>query len=284
MPTQTPKEGASRRDFLALAAATAAATAATGLGTAAAASRERRLKLGIASYSLRKFPLERVLEVCRHLDVRYLTLKDMHLPLTDTPAQIQQALREIEAAGITLMGGGVIYMKNDPAAARKAFEYARLARFPLIVGAPDPDALDLVEGLAREFDMRVAVHNHGPEDKSYPAPQDAYALIKGRDARIGLCIDVGHTMRAGVEPVAAVRECRDRVFDLHLKDLAVKTDKDSQVPVGRGVLDVPGLFRALLEIGFSGHAALEYEIEPDDPVAGMRESLAYMRGVLDGLA
>ena len=274
---------ASRRGFIAAAAGALAATALPPL-PARASRGERRLKLGVASYSLRKFPLERALEICRELDARYITLKDMHLPRTASPAEIAAARKQIEAAGVTVLGGGVIYMKNDPAQVRKDFEYARLAGFPVIVAAPDPDALDLVEGLAKEFDQRIAIHNHGPEDKSYPAPQDAYALIRNRDARLGLCIDVGHTVRAGKDPAGAVRECRDRVYDMHLKDLRVTTDKDSQVAVGRGALDIPGILRALLEIGFSGHAALEYEIEADAPVAGMRESLGYMRGVLDGLA
>ena len=128
--------------------------------------------------------------------------------------------------------------------------------------------LDQVEGLAKEFDIKVAIHNHGPEDKLYPAPGDAYKLIQKRDKRMGLCIDVGHTVRCGVEPHVAVKECRGRLFDLHLKDLKSKTDKDSQVRVGRGALDVPAIFRALLAIPFAGHVALEYEVDAEDPRAG----------------
>jgi sugar phosphate isomerase/epimerase len=273
----------SRRRFLTVGAASGLAAALPRAVGALPAGAERRLKLGVASYSLRKFPLDRVLEIAKELDVRHLTFKDMHLPRTVPLAETAATRKKIEAAGITIMGGGVITMKNEPAQVRKDFEYARAAGFPLIVASPEPAALDLVEGLVREFDLRVAIHNHGPEDKDYPAPQDAYQLIRDRDRRLGLCIDIGHTVRAGVDPVAAVRECRDRVYDLHLKDLRVKTERDSQVPVGRGVLDIPGLLRALLEIGFTGHAALEYEIDEDAPVPGMRESLGYLRGILDTL-
>ena len=114
--------------------------------------------------------------------------------------------------------------------------------------------------MVREFDIKVGIHNHGPEDKFFPAPQDAYRLLKGRDPRMGLCMDIGHTTRAGVDPVATVDECKDRLLDIHVKDLRVKTDRDSQCEVGKGVLDIPGLFRALLKIGFAGHVGLEYEI------------------------
>ena len=249
-----------------------------------AAPRARRLRLGVASYSLRKLSLDQALSACQALDVHDITLKDMHLPLASAPAEIDAAVAKARAAGVALAGVGVIYMKKDEKQVRANFEYARRAGAPVIVAGPDPDALDLVEGLAREFDLKVAIHNHGPEDKLYPAPQDAYRLIRNRDARLGLCVDVGHTVRCGVEPQAAIRECRDRVFDVHLKELRVKTDRDSQVRVGRGALDVPAILAALVEIDFSGHAALEYEIDADDPVPGMTESLGYLRGALDALA
>jgi sugar phosphate isomerase/epimerase len=134
-----------------------------------------------------------------------------------------------------------------------------------------------------EFGIKVAIHNHGPEDKFFPAPQDAMKRLSGRDKRFGLCIDIGHTARAGVDPVKAVVECKDRLLDMHLKDLKDKTAKDSQTEVGKGVLDFPGLFRALREIGFTGHAGLEYEINADDPFVGIKESFAYMHGVLAAL-
>jgi sugar phosphate isomerase/epimerase len=130
----------------------------------------------------------------------------------------------------------------------------------------------------------VAIHNHGPEDKWWPRPQDAYAAVKSRDARLGLCIDIGHTLRTGTDPIQACRACRDRFYDMHVKDLAVKTDEKSQTEVGRGVIDFPALFKTLLEIGYSGQVGLEYEINSKNPLPGMIESIAYMRGVLAAAA
>jgi sugar phosphate isomerase/epimerase len=238
------------------------------------------LKLGLASYSVRKFTLDQALEMCKEMGLRYINLKDVHLPMTDSPEAILAARKKIEAAGLTIMGGGTITLKNDPAQVRKAFEYARQAGFPLMVAAPEPEAFDVIEKMIQEFGIKVAIHNHGPEDKSFPAPQDALKKLSGRDPRFGLCMDIGHATRAGVDPVRSVDECKERLLDLHVKDLKDKTDRDSQTEVGKGVLDIPGLFRALRKIGFNGHVGLEYEINADNPLVGMKESFAYMRGVL----
>jgi sugar phosphate isomerase/epimerase len=237
----------------------------------------------VASYSLRKFNLDQALAMCREMEVRYINFKDVHLPMTDTPEALKAARVKVEAAGLTIMGGGTITLKNDEAQLRQAFTYAKGAGFPLMVVAPEPAAFDLIEKMVREFDIKVAIHNHGPEDKSFPAPQDAMKKLAGRDKRFGLCMDIGHATRAGVDPVKTVDECKERLLDLHVKDLKVKTDKDSQTEVGKGVLDIPGLFRALRKIAFTGHVGLEYEINAENPLVGMKESFAYMRGVLSAL-
>ncbi len=278
--------GLSRRAFLGTTAATAAWTA-SGRNASAQTGASRPaggpLKLGVASYSLREFPLDRALEMAKALGISYMTFKDVHIPRTDPPETTRALRARIEAAGITIMGGGTITLPNDPAQIKKDFEYAKHAGFPLIFVAPDPAALDTIEQMARTYDIKVAIHNHGPEDKHWPRPHDAYAAIKSRDKRLGLCIDVGHTLRTGTDPVQSCRDFKDRLYDLHVKDLRVKTDRDSQVEVGRGVIDVPGLFRTLIDIGYQGQVGLEYEINAKDPMPGMAESLAYMRGVMAGM-
>jgi sugar phosphate isomerase/epimerase len=241
------------------------------------------LKLGVASYSCRKFTLDQTLDMAKVLGIKHMTFKDVHLPRTDPPETTRALRAKIEAAGITIMGGGTITLPNDAAQIRKDFEYAKNAGFPLIFIAPEPAALDTIEQMAKEFDIKAAIHNHGPEDKHWPRPEDAYEAIKSRDKRLGLCIDVGHTTRTGTDPVQACRQFRDRLYDMHVKDLAVKTDRDSQVAVGRGVIDFPALLRTLVDIGYQGQVGLEYEIHEDDPLPGMIESLAYLRGVLAGI-
>jgi sugar phosphate isomerase/epimerase len=274
----------SRRQFFTTttAAAAAAWTALrrSGVDAAGLAPSSDALKLGVASYSMREFSLDQALEMARTLGVTRMTFKDVHVPRTDPPEATRALRAKIEAAGITIMGGGTITIPNNPAQIEKEFVYAKNAGFPLIYVDPEPAALDTVERLAKSYDVRVAIHNHGPEDKRWPRPQDAYTAIKSRDKRLGLCIDVGHTTRTGTDAVQACRECRDRLYDMHVKDLASKTEKESQVEVGRGVIDFPALFRTLIEIGYQGQVGLEYEINAKNPLAGMIESMAYMRGVL----
>jgi sugar phosphate isomerase/epimerase len=239
-----------------------------------------RLTLGIASYSFREFTLDQALDMAKTLGVTHMTFKDVHLPRTDPPEATRALRAKIQAAGITIVGGGTITITNDPVQIKKEFEYAKNAGFPMIYTSPVPEALDTLEQLAKTYDIKVAIHNHGPEDKLWPRPQDAYAAVKSRDRRLGLCVDIGHTIRTGTDPVQACREVRDRLYDMHVKDLTVKTDEKSETKVGRGVIDFPALFRTLIEIGYKGQVGLEYEIEPKNPLPGMIESMAYMRGVL----
>jgi sugar phosphate isomerase/epimerase len=276
-----------RRDFFGTAATAASWTLVAGAARAAtpppAPPTAAKLTLGLASYSVREFSLDQALAWAKELGVTHMTFKDVHLPRTDPPETTRALSAKIKAAGITIMGGGTISMPNDPAQIKKDFEYAKNAGFPMIYIDPDPAALDVIERMAKEYDIRVAIHNHGPEEKDYPAPADAYAAVKSRDTRLGLCIDIGHTLRTGTDPVKACRDFRDRLYDMHVKDLAVKTDKGSQVAVGRGVIDFPALFRTLIDIGYTGQVGLEYEINAKNPMPGIIESMAYMRGVLAAL-
>jgi sugar phosphate isomerase/epimerase len=272
----------SRRQFFGGLAATAAWPLLSRVADASPAlpGKDAPLKLGLASYSMREFTLDQALDMAKQMGVKYMTFKDVHVPRTDPPEKTRALRAKIEAAGITIMGGGTITIPNDAAQIKKEFEYAKNAGFPLIYTDPEPAALDTIEKMVKEYDIRCVIHNHGPEDKRWPRPQDAYAAVKSRDKRLGLCIDVGHTTRTGTDAVKACRECRDRLYDMHVKDLLATTDKESQTEVGRGVIDFPGLFKTLIEIGYQGQVGLEYEINAKNPMPGMIESMAYMRGVL----
>jgi inosose dehydratase len=244
----------------------------------------RGLKMGVASYSLRKFTLDQALAMTRELGLKYICLKDVHLPLRSTRAQRHEARRKVEAAGLTLLGGGVIYIKNKPEQIRNIFEYARDAGMPTIVCSPDHDALDAVEKMAKEYDIRMAIHNHGPTDKLYPSPLDAFRMVKDRDEHMGVCLDVGHTVHLGEDPVADIEKCSSRLYDFHIKDVSEATPNGKDRIVGQGIIDIPGVLKELLQIKFSGHLGLEFEMDPNNPMPGMKESLAYIRKVLAKLA
>ena len=279
VPTTFAEEnGSRRREFLTTVAAASLVPQMTGRAAAAAppAAVPEQLKLGVASYSLRKFPFDKALEMTKACDVKYINFKDVHLPRTDSPEAIRAARAKAEAAGFTIMGGGTItwakkgetWQPSDAEQVRKDFEYAKLAGMPLIVAAPGFDSLDTVEKMAKEFDIKVAIHNHGPEDKFFPSPYDVYKRVKDRDKHMGLCVDIGHTWRAGVDPTKAILELHDRVYDLHVKDLSNLKERDSQVIVGKGAIDFPALFRALVKIGYAGHVGLEYGDRCRQSVAG----------------
>jgi len=244
----------------------------------------RGLKLGVASYSLRKFTLDQAISMTAELGLKYIGLKSVHLDFTSTPAQLREAQEKIRAAGLTLLGGGVIYFRKvDEQEIRGIFEYAKGAGMPTIVCSPVPASLDFIEKMAVEYDIVVAIHNHGPGDKNYPLPLDAWRMVEHRDARMGICMDVGHTVRVGGDPIVAIRRCAPRLYDFHLKDVSLAAPNGEHVVFGRGVIDLPAVLRALLEVKFAGHLQIEYEATPDDPLPGMKESVAYLRKVMAAL-
>jgi len=252
-----------------------------------AADREHGLRLGIATYSTRNMSLEDTITTCKLLRLTNAGPYKSHLPCeTGTVDECRAAAEKFHAAGITLTGSGVVNFKNDEAACRRAFDNARAAGLVAIVCKPDRDALPLVEKLAKEYDQRLAIHNHGPEDKVYPSPADAWNAVKSLDPHIGLCIDVGHAARAGADPAAAIRDYAARVYDVHMKDsLAVPgAQKDIPAEVGAGRLDIRGILRALLDIKYAGVVAFEYEKVAANPVTGLAESVGYVRGMLASLA
>ncbi|HZR21274.1 MAG TPA: sugar phosphate isomerase/epimerase [Verrucomicrobiae bacterium] len=238
------------------------------------------LKLGMASYTFRKFSLDQAIAMSKEAGAVSISLKDFHLPYKSSPAERQEARRKVESGGLVLASGGVIYMKNNEEEIRRFFEYAKDAGMPTIVCSPDTDALDTVEKMVKEYNIRIAIHNHGPGDKKYPSPLDVLRLVKDRDERMGICIDVGHTVRIGEDPVEAIHQCAKRLYDFHIKDETEATAKGKPIPVGQGVIDIVGVLKALLEIQYAFNIGLEYEDKENDPMPGVIESFGYMRGVL----
>jgi sugar phosphate isomerase/epimerase len=275
----------SRRDFV---RSTALATAALSapLNSRSDTTVHRAIRLGLASYTFRKFTRAQLIGFMKQLNVFDLNAKDAkdHLPMD--PQAEQAALADYAASGIKLHAAGAIsFSKPDEADIRGKFEYAKRAGIGTIVaGDPTPETLPIVEKFAREYDIRIAIHNHGPEDKLWPSPLDVLKAVKNMDARMGCCIDVGHTVRAGTDVVDAIHRAGPRLFNMHMKDLADFKDKQSQVAVGEGKMPVKKIFEELIEINYPGFVDLEYEVHEDDPMPGVISSFAYMRGVLAGMA
>jgi len=271
-----------RREFLQVAALGAAACCGLEAGCASAqpaATGKPKFELGLASYTFRKFDLDKTLAMTRRVGLKHIAFKDFHLPMNSTPEQIQAAAAKARDAGLDLYGGGVIYMKNE-AEVNRAFEYAKTAGMRVIIGVPEHTLLPLVDKKVKEYDIKVAIHNHGPGDKVYPLPSSVYEKVKDLDPRIGLCNDIGHTVRSGLDPAATIIEFGDRLFDVHIKDENAATAKGSPVELGRGVIDIPSVMRALVKIGYAGCVSFEYEKDENDPLPGLAESVGYARGVM----
>ena len=241
-------------------------------------------KLGVASYSLRNFPRQQAIEMTRSLGVRYINFKSVHLDYNAPPSEFASAREQLAAAGLELVGGGMITFETDTDdGVKKYFEYAKAAGMPVIVCTCKATMLPRIEKFARQYDIKIAIHNHGPEDPNFPSPYDVLKAVKGMDPRIGLCIDWGHTVRAGADVVRATADAGARLHDMHAKDLRDFSSVDSQCVVGEGKMPVAEIFRQLRSMRYPGYVNLEYEIEPDNPLPGMKQSIAYMRGVVSGL-
>lgn len=236
-------------------------------------------ELGLASYTFRKFGLDQTLTMTRQLGLKYIALKSFHLPLENTSAEIKTVAAKVKRAGLKLYGGGVIYM-NSEAEVHRAFDYARAAGMQVIIGVPKPELLGLVNKKVAHYNIKVAIHNHGPGDMVYPTPQSAYERIKDLDERLGLCIDIGHTLRAGVDPSESARKYADRLLDVHIKDISEAAAQGTTVEIGRGAIDIPKFVRTLLKIGYTGVVSFEFEKDEQDPLPGLAESVGYVKGVL----
>lgn len=241
------------------------------------------LKIGVATYTLRNIPTDDAIKAIRRVGLDYASVKDVHLPFKATLEERQAIIAKFKAAGITPLSCGNIGMGNNEAAIRNFFQYAKEAGIPTIVCTPDPNALPILDQMVKEFDIRIAIHNHGPEEKRYPTPYEAMRQIEKLDPRVGLCIDVGHTQRGGADPVKAIQDCKDRLFDIHLKDIHQADGNGRPVEVGRGVLDIRRILEALIVVGFTGNVGFEYEKDANDPLPGLAESVGYVRGILAGL-
>lgn len=271
----------------ALSAACAAIDPLSSLASAPDASDDKQfhgLRVGVCSYSLRSFPLAETLQDTKRLGVRYLSLKEVHLPLTSTADERREVRKQAEDLGLSITSCGVIYLKSDETQMHQALDYVRDLGASVAVVGVSRDQLPMLDKVIRNYELKAAIHNHGPKDPRFPSPLEVYEAIKGLDRRIGLCMDIGHTFRMHEDLVADVKKTHDRLYSMHFKDLESDRIDAKGVPVGTGVLPIIPLLRELVQSAYKEEIQLEYEVEPKDPLPGMAESLGFMRGTLQGMS
>ena len=247
---------ANRRNFIKATGLGIAAAAVPGLATASVSQSESSksefgFQLGVASYSLREFTQEQALDMTLRCGINQIAFKSMHLPLDSDKETIKKAVTLCKQKGVNLYGGGVIYMKTKEEA-DQAFEYAKTAEMKMIVGVPNHELLEYVEGKVKEYDIKLAIHNHGPGDLVYPSAESAYLKIKNMDKRMGLCIDIGHTKRINRNPEQDVKDYFDRVLDIHIKDVTAATAEGKTCIIGRGIINFPSFMKSLVKLGVAG--------------------------------
>lgn len=248
------------------------------LATTAGAQDEQPIKVGMAGYTFVNFDLDYTLAALEKLDVRYLCVKDFHLPLDATDEQMEAFRQKLAAKNVTPYAVGPIYMRSEQAI-DGAFDYAKRLGVKMIVAVPNLELLPYVNRKVQEYDMRIAIHLHGPDMVLFPDATDAWSHVRDLDPRMGICMDVGHDLRAGADPVADIVKYHSRIFDVHIKDVTAPTKEGTGIELGRGLIDFPALVKTLREVEYNGICSLEYEKDMKDPMIGIAESIGFFKGV-----
>jgi len=237
-------------------------------------------KVAIAGYTFVHFNLDETLKMMEEVDVHYLCIKDFHLPLNSTDEQIAEFHAKLAKHNVTGYAVGPIYMKTTEEVDR-AFDYAKRVGVKLIVGVPNHELLPYINEKVKEYDFKYAIHLHGPDIKLYPNATDVYEHVKNLDSRIGMCLDIGHNLRDGHDPIADLKKYKNRVFDIHMKNTTAASKEGKTGEIGRGVINIPAFVKMLRKVKYSGACSLEYERNMKAPLAGIAESIGYFRGVID---
>ena len=240
------------------------------------------LKLGIAGYSFIKLSVEDAITITRKTGITEISIKDKHIPLSTTKEEALAIIEKFKKNGINIYAAGMITMKTEQEIDR-AFDYAKNIGVGMIIASPDISLLKYLEQKVVESNIKIAIHNGGPEDKWYPTPKAVFDNIKNYDNRIGLCFDTGHAQRAGINPIEAYNQYAEKVLDIHIKDVEAAKVDAQEVELGRGIIDIPALVSSLYRQRYSGRCSIEYQKNLDEPLEGIAESVGYFKGVCKAL-
>jgi inosose dehydratase len=242
-------------------------------------------QLGIQLYSLREFPLDVALQHAKEIGFKQVEFYGGMFAIDSSDEKIEGVVKQVQSLGLKISAHGVNGFGKDAAANRKVFEFAKKAGIKTISADPTPEAFDSLNGLVKEFDIRIAIHNHGPNHR-YNKAVDVLRAIDGKDERIGACADLGHFIRSGERPTDVIRLLKGRLYGIHLKDFAEMQDKTQGVILGKGHLNCSEVFEALQQAKFpeDGALSLEYEENPKDPIADIRECYAIASKALSSVS
>lgn len=237
-------------------------------------------KMGIQSYSLRGYEVDEALAKSKELGLKYWESFRNHLPMTDDSRKLAEYKQKLDDHGITLMAYGVQRFTKNTDENRKQFEFARAMGITSLSADPDPDSFDSLDKLVEEYKVNIAIHNHGPGAR-FDKIESVVKAIANHHERIGACVDTGHFLRSDESPVAAIKAFGPRTYGVHLKDVKNLPDGKKQFTVlGKGDLDIVGCLKELAKLRYEHCMALEYEENPKDPIADIRECMAAVQAAV----
>ena len=276
--------GITRRQFLGAGAAAVGAAA----WPMAIEADERKdayggFTMGVQSYCFREFNTEEALKRTRDLGLHNMEFYQKHAPLGSTPAQIEALLRLCREYGVAPIAYGVQGFTKNHERNQRIFEFGKALGINTFSADPDPDSFDSLDKLVSEYRIAIAIHPHGPSGGKlhrWYCAEGILAAVKDHDPLIGSCLDTGHLIRAAqlgkkLDPAEQIRIMGPRNFGIHLKDH--DNQRRTDVVYGKGVLDVPGVLRALKDVKFRGHISIEYEAHPENPSPDMQACLEVLK-------
>jgi inosose dehydratase len=232
--------------------------------------------LGVQSYTFRSFGWKDALKRTKQVGLEYWEAYPGHLPVATDQKVLDEYRSELKSAGVTLMAYGVMGFTDNAEHNRLYFQFAKQMGIGTISADPAPESLAQLSELVEEFGINIAIHNHGPGAR-YDKVEDVQKAMEGRHERIGACVDTGHYLRSGVDPVGAIKTFGKRVYGVHLKDFV---DKNTEAITGDGKLDIEGVLRALMANDYEGILAIEYEMNPEKVVPDLEKCLANTKAAI----
>lgn len=270
--------GATRRQFLGRAGM---ASAGAIFGSAFAVARAEDadapyagFRMGAQSYCFRHFSLDDAIKKYHELGLKHVELFPGHADHSKlSPAEVAELRKKMDGEGLSVDAYGVVGFNKDEAASRRIFEFAKTMGLRSISSSPDPNSFDMLDKLVAEYKIPIAIHNHGPHDK-WGRPEVLLKAIKDHNPLIGLCADTGHFLRAGVDPVEAIKMLKGRFYGCHVKDFV---DEETEKTAGEGKLNILALMTEARAQKFEGAFSIEYELDEENPVPGIQRGLANIR-------
>ena len=238
-------------------------------------------QLGVQSYCFREFKTnQEVIAQVKKCGLSKIELCGVHVDFADEKG-FDDVIDLYKANGVGIVSIGVQGMQGDKEAEEKFFRFAARAgaRFMSVNFAIEgtPGSFRVAEKLAEQYDVRLAIHNHGGRHWLGCANTLGYVFSQTSE-RIGLCLDTAWAMDSGENPVEMVKQFGKRLYGLHFKDFVFdRARRPEDVVLGEGNLDLAALRDALKEIDFSGYAVLEYEADADNPVPALTQCVAAVR-------